>query len=74
MGVQLFDALEQRWVSREHPRQPFGKKHVRCLFRVRRRQLRALREHRDLDQRILQPIGIARELYAGCVSKPFSLA
>jgi len=74
VGIELTDPLENRRVSRENARQALREEHVRRLFRIGRHESRALRMSGNLDQRIPQPLRVARELYAGGIREPLPLA
>ncbi len=71
--VQLLDALQNRRVRGEQPPHPLGKKHMRRLLRIRRRQCRTVGRHRDLHQGFLEPLRIARELNPRGVGEPLPL-
>ena len=74
MRIQLTDALENRWMRREHARQTFGEKHMRRLLGVRRDERRPFRQRGDLHQRALEALRIARELYPRGIREALTLA
>jgi hypothetical protein len=72
--VERTDALRERRMRRQDALQSRREEHVRHLLGARRAELRACRETCDLQQRFLQPAGVARELDRGGIGEPLALA